>query len=100
MDGISHEELLAIGTRRGAPLVPAGMSASDINAPIPHIAAQAAIAGMEGYSDDILRSVGEHKIPMPAIQPSHINAPKVEADMSSIESTLLKLQSFLGIRTK
>lgn len=94
-EGLSSDDLLAIGTRRKS-AAPSNMSATDINQAIPHVIAQNMIAGMAGYEEDILKGIAEHKIALPSAAPEKPN----DAIIAQLESILTPIQAFLGIRTR
>lgn len=96
-EGVSLDELRKIGERKAGFDLP--LSASDINLQIPYVAAQQAIARMEGFTDDQLKALGEHRAEgLPSIQPMNINGLPVQSN-AEFEQVLDDLNRKLNIRT-
>lgn len=97
-DGFSRDELLAIGQRKVK--LGLNMTASDINSPMTHDMVTRAAASMPGFTDDELKIIGERGAQAPVMRPCYINEMPVNvAHIGAVESVLLGLQKFLGVRT-
>lgn len=97
VDGYSQDELLAIGTRKMVPQI--NLSAADINSKIPYVVAMEAHKRFDGFTEDQLKAIGEHKAQIPAMRPVEINKPTISYD-DRVEPILEKMQRFLGVRLK